>query len=102
MKLITKTIRSGYCENKSWKKAIYQILLNYRSTPHCKTGYSTRYWQNTIASSVKIKEIDKDAKERMKRYADGHQNAKEMNIEVGGTVLVKQLRVSKISIRFNP
>jgi len=39
MKLITKAIKSAYCEQKNWKE-IYHFLLNYWSTMHCSTGYS--------------------------------------------------------------
>ena len=40
MKPINKVITSAYCEHKNWKREIYRFLLNYRSTPHCTTGYS--------------------------------------------------------------
>ena len=38
----------------------------------------------------------------MKLYADKHRTAKEGNIEIGDTVLIKQKKVNKFSTRFNP
>ena len=111
MKPITKAICSAYCEQRNWKKEIYQFLLHYRSTPHCTTGYSPgellfsrkirnklpHHEENPASSNIQqtVAEIDKAAKEKMKDYADKHRNATEGNIEIGDTILVMQMKVNK-------
>ena len=35
-----KAIRSAHAEGKTWKKHLYKFLLNYRTTPHCTTGFA--------------------------------------------------------------
>ena len=118
MKPINKAIKLAYCDNKNWKKEIYRFLLNYRSTPHCTTGYSpaellfNRKINNKLPQTKpdisqsklhsKIVENDKQAKAAMKIYADTRKKSKESNINIGDVVLVKQPKRNKFTTRFNP
>ena len=118
MKPITKAIKSAYCEQKNWKKEIYRFLLNYRSTPHCSTGYSpaellfNRKINNKLPQQApdlsnsrlhsQVVENDAKAKAVMKRNADTINCSKKSEISIGDVVLVKQQKRNKFSTRFSP
>ena len=118
MKPITNAIKSAYCEQKNWKKELYRFLLNYRSTPHCSTGYSpaellyNRKINNKFPQQApdlsnsrqhsQVLENDAKAKAVMKRNADTRNRSKKSEISIGGVVLVKQQRRNKLSTRFSP
>ena len=40
MKPLTKAACSAHVEGKVWKKHLHKFLLNYRTTPHCTTGFT--------------------------------------------------------------
>ena len=118
MKPTTKAIKSAYCEQKNWKKEIYCFLLNYRSTPHCSTGYSpaellfNRKINNKLPQQApdlsnsklhsQILENDAKAKTVMKRNADTRNRSKESSITIGDVVLIKQQKRNKFSTHFSP
>ena len=84
MKPLTKAIRSVHTEGKTWKKHLHKFLLNYRTTPHCTTGFApaellfNRKVRNKLpqltssnqAKGQKVKENDDNAKVKMNVYAD--------------------------------
>ena len=51
MKPLTKAIRSAHAEGRDWKKDLYRFMLNYRATPHCKTGIAPSKLQILIERS---------------------------------------------------
>ena len=40
MRTLEKAIHTAYIENKNWKQALYEFLLQYRATPHGTTTIS--------------------------------------------------------------
>ena len=118
MKPVTKAIRSSRAEGREWKRDLYQFLLNYRATPHSTTGFApsellfnrkirTKLPQNVLKSSQsdvgsKVQDTDDRAKAKMKEYADTKSRAKQSNIQVGDTVLIRQRKENKWSTRFDP
>ena len=101
-------------ESGNWKKCLYQFLLNYRATPHSMTGFApaqllfnceirTKLPQTiTSKNDQTLREKDKQAKEKMKQNADKRSQARNANILVGDTVLLRQKKQNKWSTRFDP
>ena len=114
MKPVTKAIRSARVEGREWKKDLYQFLLNYRATPHSTTGFTpsellfnrkirTKLPQMVIGSDQsKVQQNDDQAKKKMKEYADANSKAKQADIRVGDTVLIRQRKENKWSTKFDP
>lgn len=119
MKTVEKFIRATHVEGKQWQEELDQFLLNYRSTPHCTTGVSPasllfkRPIRNKLPSFANLTpptkdKADQDAmtrdqnqKQKMKQYADERNHAKEMKLQVGDTVLVKQRKETKLSTPYD-
>ena len=97
---------------------MYQFLRQYRSTPHAATGFTpyrlmfqrepkTKIPQiNEPTTEKKIEEMvkqnDDKAKSAAKNYADNRNNAKESDVQIGDTVLVKKdLKENKVAAKFN-
>ena len=116
MKPLNKAIRSVHAEGKTWKKQLYKFLLNYRTTPHCTTGFApaellfNRRVRNKLpqltssnqSKGQEVKENDDKAKAKMKRYADAKSRAKPSKIVVNDSVLVRQRKQNKLSTPFDP
>ena len=116
MKPLGKAIRAAHTEKKDWKKELYRFLLNYRATPHTTTKFSpvellfSREIRTKLPSKItkarkidwKIRENDVKAKTKMKKNADKLSRAKEREIHVGDTVLVRQRKKNKFSSTFDP
>ena len=118
MKPLTKAICSAHVEGKMWRKHLYKFLLNYRTTPHSTTGFApaellfNRKVRNKLPQlpsgqtdqlsdlGAKVKENDDRAKWKMKTYADTKVRAKTSSINIGDTVLARQRKHNKLSIRF--
>ena len=116
MKPLTKAARSAHVEGKVWKKHLHKFLLNYRTTPHCTTGFTpaqllfNRKVRNKLPqltdsnqiNSQEVKRKDEEAKAKMKVHADTRFKAKPSSINVGDLVLVRQRKENKLSTHFNP
>ena len=102
MRAIKKSVAAAKAEGKPWKTEVFQLLGNYRSTPHSSTGIApatalfNRPMRNKlpevpqpINNSTDVAQGDHRAKIRMKGYADSKANVKPSNISVGDTVVVK-------------
>ena len=105
MKPLTKTIRAAHTEKKDWKKELYTFLLNYRATPHSTTGFPpsellfNRLIRTKLPQVISVQDSKKDAavrlkderaKSKMKQYADQRRRAKDTEIHIGDTVLLRQ------------
>ena len=111
-----KAIRSAHAEGKPWKKHFHKFLLNYRSTPHCTTGFTpaellfNRKVRNKLPhlsndtqfTSQEVEKRDEKAKAKMKAYADAKARAAPSEIAVGDLVLARQRKQSKLSTPFDP
>ena len=101
MRTIKKSVAAAKLEGKPWKTELFQLLRNYRSTPHSSTGITpatalfNRPMRNKlpevpqpINDSTDIAQGDHQAKTRMKAYADNKANVKPSSISVGDTVVI--------------
>eukprot|EP00112_Aurelia_sp_Birch-Aquarium-sp1_P025425 Seg843.11 transcript_id=Seg843.11/GoldUCD/mRNA.D3Y31 product="putative protein K02A2.6" protein_id=Seg843.11/GoldUCD/D3Y31 len=110
MQPLEKAIRTANLEGKDWKRAIFKFLLNYRATPHFTTGHSpaTLLFNRNIRTKLphpvkenksnfhqELKEKDSIAKAKMKDRADEKSRAKNSEIVVGDTVLVRQTKAKQ-------
>ena len=115
MKILEKIIRVAVLEKKNVKQEIHKGLLNYRATPHPSTGVSPaelifqgRQYRTKLPEFAKkyndenIRRKDKEAKDKMKGYADRKRYVKYSNLKVGDLVLVRQRRIKKIDTPYNP
>ena len=113
-KTLLKAIRTMSAEGKDWKKEIGVFLKAYRSTPHCVTGVSPAELMFGRKLRVKIpsvcleksktkKEVEdrhKQQKLKGKQYFDTRKQAKEMDLNPGDLVLLRQQRENKLSTNF--
>ena len=117
MKPLTKTIRAAHTEKKDWKKELHTFLLNYRATPHSTTGFPpsellfNRLIRTKLPQVISVQDSKKDAavrlkderaKSKMKQYADQRRRAKDNEIHMGDTVLLRQKKHTKFSTKFDP
>jgi transposase InsO family protein len=118
MKTIEKAIRAATVEGRNWKQAMYTFLRQYRATPHSTISVSPSEALNnrklkthlpdppsTLSKSEKDEEIrsrDEKNKSTMRSYSDKRNRAKPNNITLGDTVLLRQLKLNKLSTPFDP
>uniref|UniRef100_A0AAY5KA75 Gypsy retrotransposon integrase-like protein 1 n=1 Tax=Esox lucius TaxID=8010 RepID=A0AAY5KA75_ESOLU len=109
MRTLKKTVMTSNAESKPWKQCLYSFLRNYRATPHGTTQKSPaellfgRKINTTLPSNPQdtqktdLSNTDHVAKQRMKRYADLRNRAKESSIKTGDVVLCRQLSTGMLS-----
>ena len=117
MKPMEKAMRAVHLEKKNWRKELYRFLLNYRATPHTtkfapakllfNCEISTKFAPSNITNQSSqtdqhVRENDEKGKRNMKLNADKSSKAKDVDIKVGDTVLVRQRKKNKWSTRFDP
>jgi len=116
MKPMTKAIRSAHAEGKPSKKYFHKFLLNYRSTPHCTTGFAPaellfnrkvrnklpQLSEDTQLTGQKVEEKNEKAKAKMKAHADAKARAAPSEITVGDLVWARQKKQNKLSTPFDP
>ena len=117
MRTIEKAIRIAQIERRHpWQQELYAFLRNYRATPHATTGTcpATTLFERPIniklpvyrkprrRSNNQMAKSDREAKNKMKQYADGHRNAKTSNTKIGDTVLIKNTVKGKMETPFKP
>ena len=117
MRNLGKVTRSAVIEGRPWRQEMYKFLRNYRATPHSSTGIApatalfgremkiklpaTISHPQTVELDHALKENDKDAKMKMKRYADRKRHAKSRAIVPGNAVLVRQRKRDKLTSPFD-
>ena len=121
MKSLAKVIRIAKIENKNWRQELYTFLRAYRSTPHSTTQKSPaetlfhrtfrtqlpetqaeRKQPSESAANEQFRECDRQAKSKMKRYADARRHASFQTLQIGDRVLVKAPKVNKFSSYYDP
>ena len=119
-KPLMKVIRSAVVEQRNWKQEMYQLLRQYRATPHTSTKFSPHRllfgrepgtklpWVSTEdnhdnrAVHAVARENDKQAKQCQKTYADKRNKAEHNNLHVGDMVLMRNdKRSNKLSSAFS-
>ena len=118
VRTIMKAIRSATVENKNWKLQLNTFLESYRNTPHSTTNKTpskcifgrklrTRLpdmgdISDARSDDAEMRETDTAAKQKMKQHADSHNHARERQLVVGDTVLVRQQAKNKLSSYYEP
>ena len=113
---LLKTIQAAVVEGKVWKQELQRFLLQYRTTPHSTTkvppcellfnrqirGKFPILKRKSIINKHKIaRENEEKSQKYQKMYIDKKRHAKESDIAIGDTVLVKQQYKNKFSSRFD-
>ena len=116
MKTFGKVLRT----TPHWKQDMYQVLRNYRATPHCTTGVApaTALFGRPIRvklpnpiiavpsgeshDPVTMRRRDAQQKLRIKSQAESRRTIKDCDIQVGDTVLVRQPKREKLSTPYHP
>lgn len=113
---LLKRIKIAHSESKDWKRELRTYLLAYRSTPHATTGKSPAEMMFNRKLRTKLPQIDElsrplldeeireqdgYAKHQNKVYIDRKRAAKESELGVGDTVLLRQKTVNKFSTPFS-
>ena len=116
---LMKAIRAAHVEQRSWKQELYTFLRQYRAMPHCTTGVSPSEALNqrqmrvtlpqlpqqaqTSESDTQLRHRDaaNKAKAKAKAYSDRRRHAKQSDLQVGDTVLVRQPRRNKLSTPYD-
>ena len=117
MASLMKAIRAAHVEQRSWKQELYTFLRQYRATPHCTTGVSPSEVLNqrqmrvtlpqlpqqaqTSESDTQLRHRDAANKAKAKAYSDRRRHAKQSDLQVGDTVLVRQPRRNKLSTPYD-
>ena len=117
MKGLGKTTRSSQLAHRDWKRDMYRFLANYRATPHQTTGKPPATVLNGYPIRIKLPEFsdilekdpagigerDRQAKNKMKYYAERRRNIKPGTLGIGDKVLLKRMTPqNKLSTKFDP
>ena len=117
MRSLNKALRAAVIEQRSWRQELYAFLRAYRATPHSTTGISPMEALNRRAMNIQLptgrkvvstpdnsdfSQRDAANKAKMKVHADKHLHTRASTLQVGDTVLVKQVRQHKLTPPFDP
>nr|XP_049699503.1 uncharacterized protein LOC110376634 [Helicoverpa armigera] len=114
---ILKRLKICQVERKSWREALVEYLTMYNSTPHSVTGKSPAelFFQRKFKDKIPmidyaeqnvedfdVRDKDKEQKEKGREYADKKRRAREVELEIGDKVYVKNTNKSnKLSLNFD-
>ncbi|XP_038221597.1 uncharacterized protein K02A2.6-like [Zerene cesonia] len=114
---IIKRLKICQVEKKCWKEALIEYLTMYNSTPHSVTGKTPAelFFQRKFRDKIPMIDIaeqsfgdedmrdkDKERKEKGREYTDKKRRARNIDIEVGDKVYVKNAnKTNKLSPNFD-
>ena len=102
VRTVKKVIKTANVERKSWKQEMYRFLRNFRETPHTTTRVPPATALFGRAMKTKLPEFnegqeeptveanDRNAKMKMKNYADAKTYVRPSTIKKGDTVFVRR------------
>ena len=102
VRTVKKVIKTANVERKSWKQKMYRFLRNFRATPHTTTRVPPATALFGRAMKTKLPEFnegqeestlatnDRNAKMKMKNYADAKTYVRPSTIKKGDTVFVRR------------
>ncbi|XP_062699139.1 uncharacterized protein K02A2.6-like isoform X2 [Aedes albopictus] len=115
---LLKRLQISHALGRDWKSDLQEYLLMYYTSPHSVTGKTPTElcYGRTIRSKIpslsdvevapsrdEVADRDRFLKEKGKEEEDGKRHAVNSNLEVGDTVLMKNLLpANKLSTTFNP
>jgi len=112
---IMKVLKIAHSENQDMQKALNTYLLAYRSTPHTITGFTpaklmfnreirdklpTLYVP--VLTDYQLRDRDAEMKASSKLYADTTRRATPKSVDVGDSVLVRQMAQNKLDSQYCP
>ncbi|XP_062571293.1 uncharacterized protein K02A2.6-like [Saccostrea cucullata] len=115
-KPLMKAVRSAHIEGLNWWQELYRFLRQYRATPHSSTGRTpfmllfnrdpkTRLpvttHRDSTPNDLQVREKDSKKKFDMRSYADKRNQAKERDISVGDSVVMKNEKRGKMQPYFS-
>lgn len=114
---IIKRLKICQVGKKSWKEALMEYLTMYNSTPHSVTGKTSAelFFQRKFRDKIPmidiaeqsfgdmdVKDKDKEQKEKGREYTDKRRRARDVDIQVGDKVYVKNAnKTNKLSLNFD-
>ena len=119
-KTIERAICTAHVEGKDWHIDMYTFLMNYQATPHATTGVSPALLHLEREIRIKVPQVevklsdalsaalqsahfkDRQAKQKIKAYADKRNRASPADIKPENQVLLQQAKQNKLSTWFNP
>lgn len=115
MRSLKKVLTIAFNQGNDWRKALTEFLFTYRTTPHTVTGISPaelllkRRPRDQLPSiptepdaSLELRDQDKMAKEKGKKYGDQRHGARDSKIQEGDWVLAKRMcKKTKFDSNFN-
>ena len=117
MRNLNKILRIADIKKRNCKSALYNYLLAYRVSPNMSTKVPPTLLLNNKIPRTKIPTInhkidnrvhqkleahDRIIKDKMKKYFDSRYHTKNRQMHIGDCVLVKQLRLNKLTPPFDP
>ncbi|XP_014673280.1 PREDICTED: uncharacterized protein K02A2.6-like [Priapulus caudatus] len=117
MRTLKKNLHTSESQRKPWKQELWKFLRQYRATPHSSTKVAPAealFHRNIRTELPSIQSFskedirknvllsDKNAKNRMKRYADKRRRACKSNICVGDTVILQDPHPRKLDPPYYP
>ena len=116
MRTLGKAIHTAKVDSGNWKQEIFMFLRHYRATPHSPTGLSLAEMLNGRKLRTEVPNVSKkktvtfqdrvDLASRkderviayIKDLADHRRKAKDTDIAIGDSVLIKQPKENKLSL----
>lgn len=115
---IKKALRIAKLEKKNWKEAVEVEVDAYNKRPHSVTGIAPlellinrrvrsflperKQESNRVDDYEGVREKDQVGKAKMKEYADKRRKAKESDLKIGDTVLLKNIKIGKLQPNYDP
>ena len=112
-----KTFKKVLHTTTDWQKEMHTFLRNYRITPHSTTNVppATALFGRPIRAKFPVSEVsqpkfdpeqmrtrDEKQKQQIKANADRKRKARDSDIKIGDSVLVKQKKTHKLSTAYAP
>ena len=116
MQPLGKALKTAQIQGRPWQQELHRFLLQYRTAPHSTTGVppAELLFNRTVKGKLPIlnkrnvvnrhkqaRENEALKQQYNKQYADNRRNAKQSDIKIGDSVLVRQKRSNKLSTNFS-
>ena len=109
-------MKIAHAQGGDWKTEVLKYVAAYRAKPHPSTGKSPaemlfgrkvrtkipEFTLRSVENDQDVRDRDSEEKGKAKLYADSRRNARESDIQVGDSVLLKCDRVTKLDTPFRP
>ena len=113
MPSLNKVSQTAFLERKDWKLEIYKFLFSYRNCPHTTTkippsdlmfNRKVKFTIPHIDRKINIDNVNNEleknisaSKQHVKEYHDKRHHAKNISLQIGDRVTVKQRKLNKLA-----